>query len=602
MFLTELAFVSAMLAGLGLAGGFVVLPLWRRLPFAILAAPLAGLLCVVLGTAALYSVVNLPCAFCAAASAFVCISITIVSYALWGARPNWRQTGWGLAAATAATLIITWATNANSIRAGNPVLLYRDGSDHLGYAHLADWLNDHLAGDPPQHLNWSAYGEWPAFLFRRDPRFGSFFCLAIVSLARGLSGTFSYDSGCAVVLAASVLGLCGAFARSTASLLLLLSGLLASHWYDYGRIGFFGKSIGYPSALLLIGLFLHLPDRPALARVCVLSGIAAAAALTFSGLVTAMLLLVVVVPYLAAQSMWNPSSAMGPRSNRWDLAAVMALLAGVAVVTTGVLARPLYQPTPDYGVQWDYILPRILDLENQGTFVTGFSSAGVRWLSVAALGLWVVLAGAAVLQRNAAAVGLLIGPLLLLLGLAAVGAKAPAFQLIGLLYPLSLCGAAWLLDGMRIDATAKPTRVWRSRRAAAIALTALMVLVRVPRAVGAYQRYAGANTPEFERYSKAETDRLLAAIHRRPVEVDFIAVQPAVYAVVELERDGVPLRWTSRGWKTIAWYSKRNSPEYLTPPRLQLRLVTDPLAPSARVLCRTAQFQLVDPNLPTGGR
>jgi len=53
MFFSELGFVVAVLACAGVSGGWVILPFRRRLPYGALAAPLAGLLMVLLGTAVL---------------------------------------------------------------------------------------------------------------------------------------------------------------------------------------------------------------------------------------------------------------------------------------------------------------------------------------------------------------------------------------------------------------------------------------------------------------------------------------------------------------------------------------------------------------------
>jgi hypothetical protein len=59
-FFAEWLFVLGMLVGLGLVGGFVVAPFRDRLPFAVLAAPYAGLLIVAFGASLAYDVLGLP--------------------------------------------------------------------------------------------------------------------------------------------------------------------------------------------------------------------------------------------------------------------------------------------------------------------------------------------------------------------------------------------------------------------------------------------------------------------------------------------------------------------------------------------------------------
>src|SRR5258708_2135371 len=116
-----------MLAGLGLAGGFLVLPFRTTGQLIVLAAPLAGLLVVALGTAALYSITGARFGVCAAASTSLCFAATFAG--IFFVRPKLSWKNWLLPAAVAIIVVplITVATDAATIRLGQPALLYMDG-------------------------------------------------------------------------------------------------------------------------------------------------------------------------------------------------------------------------------------------------------------------------------------------------------------------------------------------------------------------------------------------------------------------------------------------------------------------------------------------
>ena len=605
-FLGELLFVLAMLGGLALAGGFVLAPLRQYVRYIALAAPLAGLLCIVLGSAALYVVTRWSLGRSAATAACTCIAATLVQFYVSGiGAVRWRiWLGLGITALLVAGLA-TWSADAATIHLHRPAMLYMDGTDHLGYAHLADWIIQHpitempgpmsrMSPDSPQ----SVYTAWPSLLLHEDLRFGSFISLAIFALVRHRSATFVYDVACATILAAGILAVAGAFARSPRSLLVLIAGLLACHWLDYSRTGYFGKLLSYPSALMLVGFLVSLPGSASPVALCFLGALAGAAALMHPSVLTALFLCVGIGPYLLARlALARSDLAEMSLRQTGNLAAIGGLLIGIIVVASGLLARPLTVAPPDWGVGWNFVLPRALDLESQGATVTGWGPMGLRYAAGVGFAVWIALLALAVLRRDPAAIALLLGPLLLLGGLFASGGQAAAFQLIGFFYPMSLCGAARLADPWTCAAPRRAA-LGKTMLAASALLISAMVGLRVPRYFGALHRFAGKGMIPSQQFTLRDANRLGAKIGQEPVEVDITAPTQAIFVLVELGRRGVHLQWTPRSWNTVVHFTGWPPPNY-PPARFLLVLRGTSESADRPVVCRTRQFDLID--LAAGG-
>lgn len=596
MFLHELLMTYAVIVMLAVAGGFVLLPFRRPLPFALLAAPFAGLLCVVLGTSALYSAAGLSVRASGGIALATCTMLTFAGIAFLRPRGN----RWDLLSMLAAALVVApavmFATEATTIRLRQPALLYMDGTDHLGYAQLGDWLRAHTVDEPPAFIPAQPYQAFPERLFHQDPRFGSFFTMALVGVVRRLPCAFAYDAACAIVLAAGVLAVAGAFARrSIPALFLLVAGLLTSHWYDFSRGGYFGKLLGYPAALLITGLFLSIgKDDWRAVTIVALAILTAGAALMHSGMTTGLFLASLLGGALACRLLIERRDGFPDRARASGPAiATLALLIVVAAVSSGTLARPERFAFPDWRLPWSYVLPRVLDLENQGVGLTGYGEAGVARLTALGFGLWAALALVALLARNAEAAGLLIGPAVLLLALVAAHQRAAAFQMIGTFYPFMLCAIALIIG--TAPSTPVPGRPPRAVfRWAASALAILTIAQRVPRACGALRRYAGPDVPARFQYTRAEADRLAGRIGRDAVDVDVDEPNPAEFALVELSRRGLALRWSPKAWDIVAGYTQRPAPTYATAARYVLVDRSKEPVPALPVVERTAQYFLLD--------
>jgi hypothetical protein len=609
-FAHDYLFVLAMLAGLSAAGGFVLLPFRRSLRFGLLCAPLAGLLCVSLGVATFYTMGGWTLHKSIAASWMACTLTTCIGLAV--CRPRFRAVevlGMFVAAALIAAIAVR-TSDAASIRYRTTALLYCDATDQLGYAQAADWLLANPVKVEVEASPQAPCNAWLCLLLRQDPRFGVYFFTAMLATLRGTSGAFTYDVACALSLAAGILGVAGLFARSRFSLALLLIGLLLSQWYDDGRIGYFGKLNGYPAAMLVAGLFLALRRRPSIESIVVLAMLAAAVAIMHSGMGTVMFIAPIALVYLVSRIILSrPWSRASVLKSVWRQAVILGLLMGTAIVATGLPARPFNNYAPNFLVSWKYILPRSLDLEHAGAnihnwpddgrpplvfghdekLVSGVSVETLRRMTKLACAVWLALALLAVAGRDPKAIGLLCGPMLLLLCLWLADRGPEAFQMTGYLYPTTLCGAARLIDNGRSR---------RRGRAAAwpIAVTALALIciaLRAPRFAGSVRRYAGSYMPTNQVFTLRQTDRLVSEMGSAPVEVDIPSLTHLLFVVIEIgHRTGVNLQWTPESFHAAFAYTHWPPPAY-PPAQRRLVMATEPVPPGWRITFRAFPYFLI---------
>src|ERR1043165_7783373 len=418
-FAVEYAWVLLTLAGYALVGGFGVLPFRGGLRFPLFVAPLAGLLTMAIGVAGLYTVVGLSLTASAATVALLGSAATVI--ALVRLRPRIFSTEPGMWIAVAVLAAgMTYLTSYTTIHLGESGFLYMDGTDQFGYAQLSDWLRAHSVREPPLASPHLPYQSWPAYVFETDPRFGSYFTLAVIGLLRGQSGTFAYDNAGAIALMAGALGGSAVFARSKRTFLVLLAGLLTACWFDYSRSGFFGKVLGYPAAFAVAGLFFASRRRLTPLVVLSLGAVTAAAALVYPGRVTALFLLVLGGSFLALHVFHtardgNPGEDAHPR----DLAAVLALLILIGLATSGLLSRPqpsLFPPTDFSRLR---MLPWLLDIQSPDydPVFRRLGQAALAMATASAVFLSLALLAIAVRRRDGVAFALVAGPMLLIAAL-----------------------------------------------------------------------------------------------------------------------------------------------------------------------------------------
>ena len=537
-FFRECLFAIGVMIAFGACGIGLLTSLGNRARFLVFSAPLVGLLVVPFGANAFYVLLGVSYSHAALISAACCLGLTAIYLRRFVAdfAPSFSDAFYGgialLAISSAAVLTIDAAT----LQTHGPAIFYYDGTDHGGYAHVADWLDAHSIQHPPIESADRPYESWPAYIFATDPRLGAFGLLGILADLRGTSAIFTYNLACAIVISAGTLAVASLFARTTLILGLLAVGLFVSHWFDYAYSGYFGKIIGYPATLFVAGLTLQTMPKTTVETVVALMLITAAMGTMHSGVGSAFLMVPILGASIAANMVW--------RDHRLVLSNAI-LLCGVVVaspiIASGLLSRPITNGYPDYHLTWSYIYPRLIDLENQGVTISGISSSWLIAQVSLALAIWAVLLGIAIFTHSTIAVGLLCGPAVLLLLLTVTNAKPLAFQLIGYFYPVVLCGACVILaDLPRLSV-------------GVLALVILTVGQRLPRFVGAVDRYVVHQDQRYL-FSAAEIDRLVDQIGSQAVEIDVPDPESGILLLVELGRRNLDLQFSDRTWDMLLRY------------------------------------------------
>ena len=144
-FLENLIFSLVVIVGFGLTGGFAIIPFHRQYRFAILMAPLAGILLVTLGSLSFYSVLKIPMLKAGIIVGVLCILATVVALLIERHSLSFRLSYFVMLMIIIILTVETLLTTATSIQMNGAAILYSmDGADHLTYANMADWLNTHL--------------------------------------------------------------------------------------------------------------------------------------------------------------------------------------------------------------------------------------------------------------------------------------------------------------------------------------------------------------------------------------------------------------------------------------------------------------------------
>lgn len=535
------------LFALGLCGGWVLVPFRRaERPYLWLAAPLTGLFTFGGALALWYCGAHFP--FRGALWAALVPNAAGTVWALARHRPGRPPRGAAIAGCVAVLAAAYWGTfscNRASIDAREPAVAAIDGSDMFGYALVADWMRAHpfAAGPhPTDPLDGLAHYN----LRKECSRPVTFALLGAAAEARGTSGLFAYDWAAGVILAAALLGFAGLFAEGPVVLAALVAGAALSSWYTNARTGFMGKSVGYPGGLLLVGLLLAALAEPSRARWGALAVLTAAVAWALSPTFPPALFVIVLGGYAVALAAgFVRGKADGPRPGFGRGVARPLLAAAVAAaVVSGPwlvlhkLAFGTFNP-PAPPTDWGWVLPVALDLDMPS--LPAVPARGALLYATAALAAVGLVAGA--WRRNGPAVALL-----------ACGLFVPACRALGvphvytfhgLIYPLTLAGAALLVRREPAPGAPRGAAVWA---AGALALLVATIAVRVPQARASAKRYLFEPPPHRVVHRASEARELRAAIGPDDVDVALAHWADNHLAWAELAAHGVPVRFRSPGW------------------------------------------------------
>jgi hypothetical protein len=409
-----------------------------------------------------------------------------------------------------------------------------------------------------------------------EPRAGSFYFVAVIaSLQRGPS-LFAFDTACAVVWAAAILGVASVFAENLLVLLFLMIGLAVSSWLDYDRSGFIAKGLAYPTALAVAGLFCG--SRLTTSSLCALGWITLGAASMHPGVTTALIVATIGGAYLVIHS-------LAKRSLQLDLAMPLGMLVSIAIAATGLLSSQSWRFVyPDWGVKWPYVIPRVLDLENQGAVLSGLGPDQLLVVMIISLCLWFGLSLIAI-RADERAAALLVGPAALLAALWWTGAEAATFQLIGTFYPITVCGAALLLIPTR--------RASLTTTVIIFALASTYVLARAPRFIGAVERYASTLLQDRV-YTTEMLNQIRKFAGNSPILIDTSHRQMAML-FRGFARE-LPIQWSEQAWHASdldrLW--RPETPVYSEAAQFVLRSVMDSAAVNETVIWRSPSLILTN--------
>lgn len=603
VFLNEWLFVVVVNLLFAATGGFAIVPFRRAFPFAILLAPIFGLLIVTLGALAFYVFFKFTFTLSFYISTIGC-SVTTLLVVWWnGLKADIRTLGVSLVLLLALAAVTTLTLTATTLKFGSPSILYTDGTDHVAYTHTARWMLENRITEIVRIDQSDPFQTWIYPAFVADTRSIAFSFTGVISILSGITPFFAFDLTCAVIMTAGVLATAAAFGRQPLIIIFLIVGLFTSHWFDYSRTGYFGKLMCYPTMFSLAAIAIAaLRERITIVEIAALSLLTFAVSLAITGTVAAFYLAMIGLAYLAINWMLNGRQDSTIRERLPEQALLIALLTGVAICSSGMLSRPMELRFPVYDLSWQYIIGRMLDLDSQGVSISGFSASGMLVACAIGFTIPIILGFVAVRRRDALAATLFFAPLVQIVVTVLVGARATAFQQIGTFHPLWLCGIAVLLNSASgWDAVRALTRPTGDRRAALgvasiVVLALLEIGLRVPRFVGGLDRWAGGpNTAVIQQFVKSQFDEIEAAVGKETVDVDIPAPTQALAILTELRRRGINFQWGPKMWNLIRYGRDVPPPTYPRPGTFQLHIINEPVPPRANVVVETNQFRVIKP-------
>ena len=477
-------------------------------------------------------------------------------------------------------LVLPLVVDRSSVLGDSRSLLFMDGTDQAGYAHMADWLAHHTALQRPVVSPESPYDSWPQLLLEVDPRFATFSLLAIVSSLLHVDALFVLDLCFCMVL----LAVAGLVAESKVGLALALVGLSTGMWLDYTRSGYLGKVVGDPLLLLVVIAICILGFRIPRRAMPFLIAVLAMAATAHSGIGMA-----VTIAPIAALCFGLLVFSRG----RPDLDAVQAAV-GVwvaimvtLVASTGILARPLPFP-PNYRLPFSWLdiaaaMAEIADAGGQVVRLDGMLK--IALLAVIALALSIAFA-ASVRSRQVFCIAVMSGTAILMTAYVVTDHRWAAYESAGIIRPLLVVALVRSFDDARRHSIG-------SSLAGMIPFAALVILstTAIPRLWGAIDRYA-LHPPAWAVVSKSDIDRARAIVGPSRLEIDVQNPVVGLLGLLEFDRPGSNTQWSERGFQAIVSYRHWTWPRPAE--KAEFFLVdTASLASGDRIVMNSSMFSLV---------
>jgi hypothetical protein len=590
-FAKEAAWSFALLLFFGIVGLGPMLLFKNSLRFHVLASPLAGLLLVSTSTLPIYFVFFVPYSTAALCAAGIALLASIIFCAAYWKDLRAADIAIAIELFAVAAICFAWFSNAASIRSGSPSIVYFDGTDHLGYANVAEWMKDHIAvpghnAPGPENVPRSdaradpahPFESMPNIMLNSEPRNGAFGFLALISLIRQLPSTFAYDPASGVFLSAAILGVAAVFARTGLAFAILALGLVFSMWYEFSHAGYFGKTLAFPTTLCSLGLFFAARQTNDLRVLFVLLMMCVGSALLLSGVVTAAILASFGGSALLISCIFD-------RKMDWNQISRLTICVLVSVLAGGFFVHPVNGFVVGGVYAANFVAPRALDLEGW-TAGTTFEETTLYTMIAIAVVAGIGASWVAFVRRSWDALSLLLVPIVIYIVLLFATSRVELLQTTGLLYPAMLCGFGILLSELRHEAR-------RSLVILTVGCALVTVVLRWPHASASVRRYT---SPDIAlAYTKKEMDEIAKAIGDRSVLVDTgKAPHPAILMLVELGRRGLALQWTADAWwNAVGSWRGWPLPKWETPADFRIVRVDDKAADMSSAVYSGRRFAVV---------
>lgn len=557
-FITEYTWVIGALCILTMTGGFIIAPFQDSQKNYLVAAPLAGILVLSLGISALYIVVGLSVKTSSLTIIILCSSLTLIT--LFFCPPTFKKSDLpNIVIVLFIIAVITYISEYATVSSHGYGLLFKNGIDTPFYANVADWLTNHLASVIPQKDSGEIYQIWPAQLYKADIRFGTYFTLAFFSTFRHLPALFTYDFACAVILSAGILSVSSIFTRRGGiTFLLLFVGLFFSDWYDFGRCGYLGKLIIYPSVLYIIGLFFYIQRPVSTRQFFSLITLTYAAACMYPAYAVSLFLLLlsglfVILPFINIKIFKDKTYLI----KQLDNFMIFCVISFFPIASIGILSKvgmfgDLTTYLPEHSamnLSWieSASIPRLLQLEHFNFSIYLRS----HWMLYASILFVAIIIGGltlSIIKKNYIAFCLLITPIFMILIFSTFKLYWVEYQFIGLFYPLFLCGCVGLFDSLSYDIN-KPILQNKIYLILFMTVSAL-IIIQLPRFTWNIRNHAKKEVGQINhQFLKSDFDQLERIIGTSNVTIDIKDIYFSVPLLVELGRRNVHLQFTNESWE-----------------------------------------------------
>lgn len=599
IFLHEYLWTVSFVFLFGLIGFFTLVPFRDTIKYPLLASPLAGGFILTIGTILLYDVAHFPLLTAAMIVSGCGCLFSIMTFYFIPQRISKDE----LELLTLAAIVcgfVTYITNYATIHFGCPGFSYIRGTDHLGYVQVAEWLQNHLVSQSPILSPNAPEFSWTHFVYKDDnPRFGSYFYLAIITALRSGSSMFNYDFACGIALITGYMGVSAVIAKKRSTFMLLLLGLLFGIWFNYSRSGYFAKILTYPALIYTIGVFLNAKKPLSSIQIAVLSLFFCAIGTFFPGVNVGLLFIAFSLIYVLIRVIYHRleinSSSDSILQIGQDLI-VAALFGGIMIITSGILSWPSsYAVAP-----MDTLMP-ILSIFSYLVEINNMIPTVLKFTECIYLLLFTILivtfCAISIKIREKIASTFFLFPLTLIIGLLSLLILKEdliiqwiSYELVGLYYPFMLCGVIVLLDKWALT----PNK-YQMQFMFGILACILVLWAQLHKFSKDVEHFAGKKINTDLQFSKNQVDKLIEAISNKPVYVNGAGMDTnrALPLLVYVKPQVSRLEWAPTAWQKIVGYRHWAMPVKNSNPTLIIELINQPLNKYCSVKFKTQQYRLV---------